>query len=55
VGHLPIYGAMATLLVWENNTRGIGRWLEGMREGVLGVQGARAENVQGSEARAGSD
>ncbi|MBC7646799.1 MAG: DoxX protein [Pseudopedobacter sp.] len=37
VGHLPIYGAMATLLVWENNSKGIGRWLEGMRQGHLGI------------------
>ncbi len=55
VGHLPIYGAMATLLVWENNTRGIKRWLEGMREGKLGVQDTRGEVLEGGEARAGSD
>ena len=41
VGHLPIYGAFAALLIWDNASLPL--WLRGMREGPLPVARA-AEN-----------
>jgi hypothetical protein len=35
VGHLPIYGAFAALLIWDNASLPL--WLRGMREGPLPV------------------
>jgi uncharacterized membrane protein YphA (DoxX/SURF4 family) len=37
VGHLPIYGAMAVLLVWENGPKNLELWTRGLREGPLPV------------------
>ena len=37
VGHLPIYGAMAVLLVWEPGARNLELWVRGLREGPLPV------------------
>ena len=37
VGHLPIYGAMAVLLVWENGAKNLELWTRGLREGPLPV------------------
>ncbi|MEY4530823.1 MAG: hypothetical protein RLZZ156_1544 [Deinococcota bacterium] len=38
VGHLPIYGAMAVLLIWENSSTNTELWLRGLREGPLPIQ-----------------
>jgi uncharacterized membrane protein YphA (DoxX/SURF4 family) len=38
VGHLPIYGAMAVLLVWENGPKNLELWTRGLREGPLPVE-----------------
>ena len=38
VGHLPIYGAMAVLLVWEPGARNLELWVRGLREGPLAVR-----------------
>ena len=38
VGHLPIYGAMAVLLVWENGPKNLKLWTRGLREGPLPVE-----------------
>lgn len=38
VGHLPIYGAMAVLLIWENTTQNQDLWLRGLREGPLPIR-----------------
>ena len=35
VGHLPIYGVMAVILVWENGDKNLPLWLRGLREGPL--------------------
>lgn len=33
VGHLPIYGIMALLLVWQSNRENTQRWVEGLQSG----------------------
>ncbi len=38
IGHLPIYGTMAVLLIWENSTQNTELWLRGMREGPMPIQ-----------------
>lgn len=40
VGHLPIYGAMAILLVWEGSDTERALWLRGLRHGPLPVPGS---------------
>lgn len=40
VGHLPIYGAMAALLVWDGSGEEQALWLRGLREGPLPVSSA---------------
>jgi hypothetical protein len=37
VGHLPIYGAMAVLLVWESTPANLELWVRGLREGPLAI------------------
>lgn len=37
VGHLPIYGALAVLLVWSYDDENMDLWVRGLREGPLGV------------------
>ena len=37
VGHLPIYGAMAALLVWDGSPPDRAAWLRGLREGPLPI------------------
>lgn len=39
VGHLPIYGAMAALLVWDGSEEEQALWTRGLREGPLAVRG----------------
>jgi hypothetical protein len=36
VGHLPIYGAFAALLIWDRDSRAL--WLRGLREGPLPIE-----------------
>jgi uncharacterized membrane protein YphA (DoxX/SURF4 family) len=38
VGHLPIYGAMAVLLIWENTKQNEELWLRGLRDGPLPIK-----------------
>lgn len=38
IGHLPIYGAMAVLLIWENSSQNTELWLRGLREGPLPIK-----------------
>ena len=33
VGHLPIYGVLAVLLIWEPGQKNLSLWLRGLREG----------------------
>lgn len=37
VGHLPFYGAMAVLLVWERGEENLDLWLDGLRRGPLAI------------------
>ncbi|MBA2441038.1 MAG: DoxX protein [Rubrobacter sp.] len=39
IGHLPIYGVMAVLLVWGAGSKNISLWLRGLRERMLPVPG----------------
>jgi uncharacterized membrane protein YphA (DoxX/SURF4 family) len=38
VGHLPIYGAMALLFVWDSSKTNLELWVRGLREGPLGIE-----------------
>jgi uncharacterized membrane protein YphA (DoxX/SURF4 family) len=38
VGHLPIYGAMALLFVWDSSKENLELWVKGLREGPLGLE-----------------
>lgn len=47
VGHLPIYGAMAALLVWDGAPEERALWLRGLREGPLAVRGHGVAATEG--------
>jgi uncharacterized membrane protein YphA (DoxX/SURF4 family) len=37
IGHLPIYGTLAILLVWSSERENLALWLDGLREGPLAI------------------
>lgn len=37
VGHLPIYGTLAVLLVWVTGEKNLALWLKGLRQGPLAI------------------
>jgi uncharacterized membrane protein YphA (DoxX/SURF4 family) len=37
IGHLPIYGTLAILLVWSSGRENLALWLNGLREGPLAI------------------
>lgn len=39
IGHLPIYGTLAVLLVWSPGRENLALWLRGLREGPLAILG----------------
>jgi hypothetical protein len=39
IGHLPIYGTLAILLVWSLGRDNLALWLNGLREGPLAILG----------------
>ena len=39
VGHLPIYGTFAVLLIWSPGRENLALWLNGLREGSLAILG----------------
>lgn len=39
VGHLPIYGALAVLLVWSYDEENLDLWVKGLRDGPIGIAG----------------
>lgn len=39
IGHLPIYGTLAVLLVWSPGYENLALWLRGLREGPLAIIG----------------
>lgn len=43
VGHLPIYGALAVLLIWETSEHNLALWLRGLREGPLEILGSKSQ------------
>lgn len=42
IGHLPIYGAFAVLLLWSPGRENLALWLRGLREGPLAILGRNA-------------
>lgn len=44
IGHLPIYGILAVLLIWEPGTKNLALWLRGLREKPLPL--ATAEDAK---------
>ncbi len=43
IGHLPIYGALALLLVWSPGRENLALWLRGLREGPLAIYERKTE------------
>ncbi len=43
IGHLPIYGTLAALLVWSPEPENLSLWLAGLREGPLAILGKAQE------------
>lgn len=41
IGHLPIYGTLAVLLVWSPGRENLALWLNGLRAGPLAIQTGR--------------
>ncbi len=39
IGHLPIYGAFAVLLVWSAGRENLALWIDGLRRGPLAILG----------------
>jgi uncharacterized membrane protein YphA (DoxX/SURF4 family) len=44
VGHLPIYGTLAALLVWSPGPANLALWLNGLREGPLSIPDKQAHH-----------
>jgi len=44
VGHLPIYGTFAVLLIWPPGCENLELWLRGLREGPLAILGQNAQS-----------
>ncbi|WP_200900294.1 hypothetical protein [Rubrobacter aplysinae] len=44
IGHLPIYGAMAVLLVWGTGPGNISLWLKGVRERLIPLKPGTSEH-----------
>lgn len=48
IGHLPIYGTLAALLIWSSGNENLALWLHGLRNGplaILDAQATRADDV----------
>jgi uncharacterized membrane protein YphA (DoxX/SURF4 family) len=43
IGHLPIYGTLAVLLVWSAGRENLALWLKGLREGPLAILGKEGQ------------
>ncbi len=51
IGHLPIYGTLAVLLVWSPGRENLTLWLSGLREGPLAILGKDAQPLHGFEGK----
>lgn len=40
IGHLPIYGVMAVLLIWGSNSKDVSLWISGLRDRLLPLSAA---------------
>jgi len=45
IGHLPIYGTLAVLLIWSPGSDNLALWLHGLRDGPLAILNSQAANV----------
>lgn len=45
IGHLPIYGTLAVLLIWSPGLENLRLWLSGLREGPLAIERPEAETL----------
>jgi hypothetical protein len=43
IGHLPIYGTLAVLLIWSPGRENLTLWLNGLREGPLAILGTNSK------------
>lgn len=50
IGHLPIYGTLAVLLVWSPGRENLALWLAGLRSGPLTILGRDAPQQANQEA-----
>ena len=48
VGHLPIYGILAVLLIWEPGRKNLLLWIRGLREGPLNILPINSANEERS-------
>ena len=46
VGHLPIYGILAVLLIWEPGRKNLLLWIRGLREGPLNILPINSANEE---------
>lgn len=53
IGHLPIYGILAVMLLWEPGRENLALWLRGLREGPLGISPATKVSDYGETDRRG--
>lgn len=47
IGHLPIYGILAVMLLWEPGRENLALWLRGLREGPLSIRPVTSEGDPG--------
>lgn len=45
IGHLPIYGILAILLIWEPGPKNLALWIKGLRNGPLPATESTAEDT----------
>lgn len=45
IGHLPIYGTLAVLLIWSSGHENLSLWLNGLRKGPLSVSDEPGNNT----------
>ncbi|MDQ6786478.1 MAG: DoxX protein [Acidobacteriota bacterium] len=50
IGHLPIYGMLAVLLLWSAGGENLALWLKGLRRGPLAILGHDAQSPPDSSA-----
>ena len=50
IGHLPIYGALALLLIWEPGRKNLRLWIEGLHNSPsITLSSAKAKNPDAAD------